>query len=114
MNMTVYNNGEILLREGEPGDCMFYILAGTVGIFLAYGSPEEKKLAELGEKQFFGEMGLLDGLPRSATIVALEDDTCVQKIDRKSFGEFCNRYPDKVFAIMQQLSQPLCAADGGM
>ena len=114
MNMIVYNDGETILREGEPGDCMYYILAGRVGVFLRCGTPEEKKLAELEEGQFFGEMGLLDGQPRSATVVSLEKDTCVQRIDRAGFGEFYAQYPDKVFDIMQQLSRRLRTANGAL
>lgn len=109
--MKVYNDGEIIVREGEPGDCMYYILAGRVGVFLRCGTPEEKKLAELEEQQFFGEMSLLSGLPRSATVMSLEDNTCVLEISRDNFAAFCAEYPEKVFAIMQQLCGRLRSAD---
>ena len=111
MKMEVFENGQIILRQGEPGATMYYIMAGRVGVYLDHGTPEEKQLAELGEGQFFGEMSLLSGEKRSATIVSLEDDTCAQVIDRGNVTEFCREYPEKVFAIMQQLSERLRAAN---
>ena len=110
--MKVYNAEEIIVRQGEKGESMYYVLAGKVGVYINYGTPEEKKLAELNEQQFFGEMSLLNNEVRSATVIALEDDTCVQQIDRDNFVEFCTEHPEKVFAIMQQLSSRLREANG--
>lgn len=110
MEMTVYNAMETIIQQGEPGECMYYVLAGKVGVFLNYATPAERKLSELGEQQFFGEMSLLNDEPRSATVIALEDNTCVQLISKKNFRAFCAEYPEMVFSIMQQLSQRLRAA----
>ncbi|MCX7808114.1 MAG: Crp/Fnr family transcriptional regulator [Deltaproteobacteria bacterium] len=58
--------GEVLFREGEEGDCMYVIREGVVRITKRMGS-EERPLAELGPGEFFGEMSILNGKPRSAT-----------------------------------------------
>lgn len=113
MNMTVYDSGDIMIRQGDSGNCMYYILAGKVGVFLDHGTERQKNVAELAEEQFFGEMSLLNQAPRSATVVALEDNTCVQAISRENFKEFCTEYPERVFAIMQQLSERLRTAISG-
>ena len=107
MEMKVYNTNEIILKQGDAGESMFYVLAGKVGVYLDYGTSSEKELTELCEQQFFGEMSLLNNEVRSATVVALEDDTCLQEISEANFKDFCMEYPEKVFAIMQQLSERL-------
>ena len=111
MDMLVFNSGDVIVREGAPGTCMFYVLAGKVAVYLHYAEDDERKLGELEEKQFFGEMGLLNGKPRSATVVALEDNTCVQVITKENFKAFCAEYPEEVFVIMQQLSERLRTAN---
>ena len=72
MNIKSYDKGAVIFRQGDPGDCMYDIQFGKVGIFDHYGEPDEKKIADLYIDQIFGEMGLLDHAPRSATAVALE------------------------------------------
>lgn len=107
MKTLELRRGEVLFSQGDPGDCMYYIRWGKIGVYADYGKPSQKKLAELGEGDYFGEMGLLDGEPRSATVVALELGTMVNQIDEAEFGEFLAQNPLKVYAIIQQLSHKL-------
>ncbi len=104
--MKEFKNGDVIFRQGDPGDCMYDIFSGRVGIYTAYGAPEEKLIAELKAGEFFGEMGLLDKAPRSATVVALED-TLVYVINESDFNEFFMKQPEKALQIMRQLSQRL-------
>lgn len=99
--------GQIIIREGEAGACMYNILWGRVGVYSGYGTDHEKKLAELGENDFFGEMELLDGNRRSATVVALEAGTRLEIITEADFREFFANCPAKVFFILQRLCQKL-------
>ena len=46
--MKEFKNGDVIFRQGDPGDCMYDIFSGRVGIYTAYGAPEEKLIAELG------------------------------------------------------------------
>ena len=107
MNKATFKKGEIIFRQGEPGNCMYDIHWGRVGVYAEYGTANEKKLAELYPGDFFGEMGLLEQSPRSATVVALEDSTQVSAIMESDFREFFEQNPAKVFTIMQTLSQKL-------
>lgn len=107
MNKAVFNKGEVIFRQGDPGNCMYDIVWGSVGVYAEYGTPNEKKLAELRPGDFFGEMGLLEQSPRSATVVALEDDTQVSAIMESDFRDYFAENPAKVFTIMQTLSQKL-------
>ena len=107
MNKAVFKKGEVIFRQGDPGNCMYDIVWGSVGVYAEYGTPNEKKLAELRAGDFFGEMGLLEQSPRSATVVALENDTQVSAIMESDFRDYFAANPAKVFTIMQMLSQKL-------
>lgn len=67
-----FPKGTLLFHEGDPGREMFIIQKGKVQVRKKVGSGEEV-LAELGDGDFFGEMALLEGLNRSATVEAVED-----------------------------------------
>lgn len=61
--------GEMLCRQGEPGGDVFIVLSGRLGVQTGDG----ERLAEVGPMSVIGEMGLVDVLPRSASVQALED-----------------------------------------
>ncbi|MBQ9647922.1 MAG: cyclic nucleotide-binding domain-containing protein [Oscillospiraceae bacterium] len=107
MNTQIYNKGDIIFRQGDAGKSMYDIRWGSVGIYLDYGTEKEKKLTELGTDAFFGEMGMIDHAPRSATAVALEKGTQLREITEEKLGELFRENPAKVLMIMQQLSNRL-------
>ena len=104
--MKEFKQGEIIFRQGDPGDSMYDIFSGRVGVYAAYGTANEKLLTELKANEFFGEMGLLEKAPRSATVVALED-TAVYVIGEDDFNDYFIKQPEKALQIMRQLSQRL-------
>ena len=65
-----YQAGEVIFREGQPGAGMFIIAQGAVSIVIQPPEGGERVLTELSERQFFGEMALLEDAPRSATALA--------------------------------------------
>lgn len=65
------NTGEVLFKDGDPGDEMYLIKSGKIRISKPAGDVE-KTLAVLKEGDFFGEMSVIDGSPRSATATAIE------------------------------------------
>jgi CRP/FNR family cyclic AMP-dependent transcriptional regulator len=67
-----FSKGTVLFREGDLGKDMFIIQKGKVSVRKRVGTGE-KVLAELGDGEFFGEMALLMGMDRSATVEVLED-----------------------------------------
>lgn len=107
MNTKEYKKGDVIFRQGDAADSMFVITWGTVGIYVDYGTERERKLTELEGGAFFGEMGMIDHAPRSATAVALEKYTQLQEITEDKLGELFKEQPAKVLAIMQQLSRRL-------
>lgn len=107
MSLQTYKKGTIIFRQGDPGDGLYDICYGRVGVYAGYGTPNQKLLAELKADDFFGEMGLLDHAARSATVVVLETGTQLEKVTEGDFNDFFREKPAKVFLIMQQLSQRL-------
>lgn len=99
--------GEVIFRERDASDCMFDIHSGSVGIYTGYGTPKQKLISKLSPNMFFGEMGLFEGLHRSATAVALEDDTRIEQIFEKDLAELYEENPAKVLMILQHLSSRL-------
>ena len=107
MEIKTYKKGEILFRQGDPGDCLYDIQSGKVGVYAKYGTAEQKLLKTCYPDQYLGEMGLLDHAPRSATAVALEDGTSLTVITEESFGAFFEKDPARILMVMQQMSSDL-------
>ena len=84
--------GDILFYEGDEGDEMFLIKSGKIRIIKEMDNGEEKILAFLGEGSFFGEMAILDNIPRSASAIA-EADTELIIVDRDAFLSKINENP---------------------
>lgn len=102
--MKTYNRDEVIFRQNDFADSMYDILSGSVGIYVAYGTEDENRLAVLKAGHTLGEMGLIDLAPRSATAVALEDGTVLEEISEKEFVSYFDDKPERLLEIMRQLS----------
>jgi CRP/FNR family cyclic AMP-dependent transcriptional regulator len=98
-----FKDGEIIVREGEQASDMFVIRSGQVEILKSVGG-HEVQLAVLDRGSFFGEMSLLEGLPRSATARAL-GDTSLLVLRAGSLLLQIRRNPTFAFEMMQQMSR---------
>jgi len=96
--------GEVIFAEGEAGDALYVVLDGRVRV---HG--EEKVIAELGERECFGEMSILDSGPRSATATAIEDTSLI-KITRDDFQEILSEKPEIAIGVIKVLSRRLAAS----
>jgi CRP/FNR family cyclic AMP-dependent transcriptional regulator len=83
--------GEVLFKEGAPGDEMYLIRSGKIRIVKDLEGTK-KTLAVIGEGEFFGEMALLDKRPRSAAAIA-ETDAKLIIVDRDAFLSSVNKNP---------------------
>ena len=101
----LYNDGEVIIRQGESGDCLYVIQKGKVEVIDESGE-SEMKLAELGETEFFGEMGLFEKEVRSATVRSL-GETKVLTIDRKNFYQTIQKDPSIAYRLLEKLSNRL-------
>ena len=94
--------GDVIFRAGDPSDCMYDVHDGCVGIYSDYQTDNEKLLTKLFSDKVFGEMGILDDMPRSATAVCLTPCT-IHVVKPESFMEFFKEKPGKVIDILQQM-----------
>ncbi len=88
---AVFENGDIICREGDAGDSMFVILSGRVSVLRDMGWGE-RELGKMESPEVFGEMALLTEEVRSATVRAIEKTECLQ-LDNESFGILLDQDP---------------------
>jgi len=97
-----FNAGETLIRQGDPGDCLYVIVDGEASINIRGVGAVATRTA----KSTIGEMGILSRQPRSADCVALTDLTAL-KIDRDDFWELLAEKPPLALGVIKALSQRL-------
>ncbi|MBV9076663.1 MAG: Crp/Fnr family transcriptional regulator [Methylobacteriaceae bacterium] len=100
-----YRAGQRLFVQGDVADAAFVLLEGKVDVVLSDGG-NQVKVAELGQNAILGEMGILSGMPRSATVVASEPSSAL-RIDRRVFLELLSQFPQMSLAIMRELARRL-------
>lgn len=71
-----YAAGEVIIRQDDPGHAAYLVVSGEVEV-VAEGPDGTRQLSRLGPEAIFGEMALIDGCPRSATVRATEPTSCV-------------------------------------
>ena len=106
-NVVTYPRGTVICREGDLVSCMYDIHWGRVGIYTHFGMPDQVQLSTLSSNNFFGEMGMVEDAPRSATAVALDNDTTVEIIYPEDLADLFQKNPGKVDMILQDLSKKL-------
>lgn len=105
-----YKKGSIILLEEETGAALFVIIIGKVKIVRMDDDGREVILSILGESDFFGEMAILDGLTRSASVVATSKSELFM-IHRRDFLRLLNDYPMVAIALLRELTGRLRKAD---
>jgi CRP-like cAMP-binding protein len=96
--------GEVLFREGDPGDQLYLVRSGAVVVSKLVMGRVEQVLARMGPGDFFGEMSLFDGSPRSATIQA-ETEVVLLGLDQANLREFIEASPRAAAAFFYHLVQ---------
>jgi CRP-like cAMP-binding protein len=84
--------GETLIREGDPGDCLYVVAGGRLAVVVNSPNGTEHTVAEIGRGETVGEMALLSGSPRSATVRAIRDSLLL-KFSKASFDRMLERHP---------------------
>jgi small-conductance mechanosensitive channel len=98
-----FGRGETMIRQGETGDSMFIIAAGEANV-LAERNGQSRLVASMKSGDCFGEMSLLTGEPRSATVVASSDCEVVE-IDKAVLGQSLKENPGLLAQLSQLLAQ---------
>lgn len=101
-----FRRSEVIFHQGDPGDSLHIVAAGSVKILLPSAEGDEAIIATLRPGDFFGELALLDGAPRSATATALDQsDTLV--LPRPVFIELLDTLPGLRDALLAGLAHEL-------
>ncbi|HEY6418333.1 MAG TPA: mechanosensitive ion channel family protein [Candidatus Binataceae bacterium] len=95
-----FGKGEVLMRQGEPGETVFIIRRGTVEVLLRRPDGKEHRVNQLGRAACIGEMSVLTGEARTATIRALAD-TEVLEMNRDGFMKLFKEHPEAATAISE-------------
>jgi CRP/FNR family transcriptional regulator, cyclic AMP receptor protein len=101
-----FRRNEVIFHQGDPGDALQVVAAGAVKIVLPSAEGEEAIIATLRPGDFFGELALLDGAPRSATAVALESCETLE-LPRATFHDLLDRDPMLRDALLAGLAHEL-------
>ena len=105
-----YPKNKIIFLENEEGNELYIILKGSVKVVRISESGEEIILAVLQKGDFFGEMSLLDGKPRSATVISNEDSTLIL-FNKNNFEKVIEKYPRIALKLLKEITLRLRKAD---
>jgi CRP/FNR family transcriptional regulator/CRP/FNR family cyclic AMP-dependent transcriptional regulator len=107
------SKGNVIFYEDDPGTSCYIIVSGKVKIVVNADDGREHILGVLQDNDFFGEMSLIDGEPRSASAVVVEDVQMLT-IQRDEFLRLLRSNPDIALKLLVTLSQRLRTADRNM
>lgn len=110
MQIKEFKKGQVIFQEGETGDALYVVLQGVVKVSLFDEEGKEYILDFIGKDGFFGELSLIDELPRSAYVTAVEDSQFLV-IRRHDFMRLLQENPTITISILKTLSKRLRAAD---
>ena len=98
----VYQPGEVIVRQGEAGDCLYVIQAGQVAVMVEQNG-HETPLAVLGAGEFFGEMAIFERQARSATVSAL-GEARVLTVDKRNLLRQITEDQTLAFHLVERMS----------
>jgi CRP/FNR family cyclic AMP-dependent transcriptional regulator len=109
LTQKAFGEGDVIFAQGDEGDAMYLIEEGAVDIVAGSGN-QRVTLASLFTGQYFGELSLLDGAPRSATALASRP-THALALERDDFVDFVKRRPEAALSIMHEIGERMRATN---
>ena len=103
MTGKVYQEGDVIVHQGDVGECMYVISSGKAEVLVKKGR-KQVRLAILRERDFFGEMAIFDRERRSATVRAM-GEVRVIAIEKKSFEKMILKMPWLAFRVIEKMSR---------
>jgi glutaminase len=100
------STGERIVHEGDDGDSIFFVLAGSVSVRVELDGERSRRLSTLGAGVAFGEMAMLDDGRRSADVVA-DEDTLLARVSVAELRELGERFPNLVTTVYRNLAANL-------
>ncbi|MBZ5596440.1 MAG: cyclic nucleotide-binding domain-containing protein [Acidobacteriia bacterium] len=107
LEMFTLYGGEVLFRQGDPGDFLCLVIRGRVRVRVGESGPNDGTVAELGSGEVVGEMAVVTGESRTATVQAMRD-TQLAKLSRAGFERFMTKHPrSAVLTVSRTLAERL-------
>ncbi|MBX7099351.1 MAG: mechanosensitive ion channel family protein [Myxococcaceae bacterium] len=103
LRFAPFRRGEVVTRQGAEAHWLYLVAEGQVAVKVA-DQGVEREVAQLGPNTFFGEMGLLTGEKRAATVVALTDVDCF-RLEKDAFREALNHRPELAAHVAKVLAE---------
>ena len=110
VRQRLYAGGAIILTEGEPGEALFSLKKGSAKVTRADAHGREVILAFVREGEFFGELSILDGLARSANVIALEESE-VYIIERSDFVDLIQHHSALSLHLLREMARRIRASN---
>ena len=108
MQSVDYAAGETLFEVGAPGDALYVVASGVVEMFFKNDTGERIVLETAGRGDFFGDLSLLDGGSRSASVTAVEESTLL-RLDRRNLEDFLRGHPQAAMDLLAAMGRRLRA-----
>ena len=108
-----FKKGEVVIREGDRDRRLFVMISGEVDVIKDLGGHKGKRVRILGPYSYFGEMALIDDLPRSASVVTREDSQLLS-IDHGHLRREIEGNPEIAFELLKMLSWRIRAIEKTM
>jgi hypothetical protein len=102
LNLLTFDRGQVIIREGEPGNSLYMLTSGTVKAFMKRDG-KQIPISELEEGAFFGEVSILTGKPRTATVVAKTRCELLE-LDRATLDSITQSHPH-VLQVLQEFAE---------
>jgi CRP-like cAMP-binding protein len=101
---VLFGRGEVIIRQGEPGQSLYLIQSGEVVVTAAMNGQSPVEINRLGSTAFFGEMSLLTGAARSATVTA-QTECRLLEVDKAAFESVLRAHPELAERIGEVLGE---------
>jgi small-conductance mechanosensitive channel/CRP-like cAMP-binding protein len=115
VKVSPFTRGEVITRQGAQAHWLYVLTSGQVEVRVE-SAGEDRRVTSFGAPSFFGEMALMTGAPREATVIALSDAECV-RVDKADFRELLRRRPEiaeGVAAVLAERRVALVAVREGL
>jgi potassium efflux system protein len=109
-----FGPNDVIVEQGEAGDSLFVIVEGVVCVQVHSDDGKTKEVARLGAGNFFGEMALLTGEERTATVIALVDNTLLFELTKADIAPLIAQQPEVSELVSKVLSERQMATQSQM
>jgi CRP-like cAMP-binding protein len=104
LRVAPFVRGEAITRQGATAHWLYLIMRGDAEVRISVDRGLNERVATLHDGGFFGEMGMMTGEPRTATVIALTDVECY-RVDKEAFNDILKRRPEIAEDISEQLAR---------